>query len=139
MYLALNHSHPFSSVLRRSQFGPFVPCLDIYSVLNYLRTTSFISKVSAVTFSQSKVNIILNSETKVDLLRVTETQFRIKVTCRQQIKILSCWFNGRLPCFKADVLVRKVCIYLFVVLIMTLFMQKPVQHWIPICIQPQPA
>ena len=38
LYLALNHSHPFSSILRRPQLGLFVPCLDIYSVLDYLTT-----------------------------------------------------------------------------------------------------
>ena len=38
LYLALNHSHPFSSVLSRPQLGPFVSCLDIYSVLHYLTT-----------------------------------------------------------------------------------------------------
>ena len=38
LYLALNHSHPFSSILRCPQLGLFVPCLDIYSVLDYLTT-----------------------------------------------------------------------------------------------------
>ena len=33
LYLALNHFHPLSSFLSLSQFGPFFPCLDIYSVL----------------------------------------------------------------------------------------------------------
>ena len=38
LYLALKHSHPFSSLHSRSQFGTFVSCLDIYSVLHYQTT-----------------------------------------------------------------------------------------------------
>ena len=74
-----NHSHPFSSILSLFQFGQFVPCLDTYSVLHWLKASWFILKVS-------KATSLLNSATKVDLLRFTEIQFRIKITCHLQIK-----------------------------------------------------
>ena len=70
--------------------------------------------MSKTTFSQSKsfFTEFLNIEAKVDSLTdsVTEIQFRIKVTCRQQIKILSGLLNYCLSCFKSDIWVRKVCI-----------------------------
>ena len=36
LYLTLDHSHPFSSVPSRFQSGPYVPCLDIFSILRCL-------------------------------------------------------------------------------------------------------
>ena len=77
LYLALNHSYPFSSVLSRSQSGPFVPCLGIYSVL-LPDNTDLSIKCQRQRLVKTKSTSFLNSENKIDLLRVTEIKFWYK-------------------------------------------------------------
>ena len=79
-------THPFSSVLSLFQFGQFVPFLDTYSVLHWLKQLDLSWKCQRQRLIKAKSTSLLNSETKVDLLRVTEIQFRIKITCHLQIK-----------------------------------------------------
>ena len=123
LYLALNHSHPFLSVLSRSQFGPSFVCLGIYSVLHYLETLIHLSslvKIKSTSFS--------NYETKVDFAKVTEIQFLYKshlLSTNQNLQTFILFVGY------PDVLVNKIirCVNK-----MTFCMQKPAQHLISICI-----
>ena len=80
--LALIHSSPFLSVCSRSQFGLYVPCLEIYSVI-LPDNTDLSLKCQRQQLVKVKSMSFFNSETQSQLQRFN---FRIKVTCHLQVK-----------------------------------------------------